>query len=110
MTQGAGPGTYVVTFHGGPANGLTKSYERQPPKLIRYLGGVYLRQRPGSLDYMYQESIIEAFPESARTPRAPDAWADVRRAVNRKLPTALGRSQAFRRIARRRLRRWRKVG
>jgi len=54
--------------------------------------------------------VIPNYTPQPIAPKAHGGWADLRTAVNRRLPTALARSQALRRAARRRLARRGRIG
>lgn len=89
------PAIYLVTFHGGPANGLTKSYTASPPSSILYLGGLYTRGGPGDLNYYYQVPI---------RPDALKAWHGLMRTLAHGVPTAIRASARARARTRRLLR------
>lgn len=89
------PLLYVVTFHGGPADGLTKTYEGPPPSSIVYLGGFYTRGAPGDLNYYYQVPI---------RPDALKAWHGLMRTLAHSVPQAIRASARARARTRRLLR------
>ena len=97
----------MARFIGGPLNGQT--YPAGEASAVAaafnqtYAPDRYVRDAQGNYDY----SVGGSTPGSQLTvgPSAHKAWGDLRHAVNRSLPTALHRSQAYRQAAWRRLHR-----